>query len=71
MSAEGTISHAVEAIRLGAKDFLVKPFELEQLHDTVRRVVGGKSDKESAQPDPRMVWRDADGCTGSSAWALC
>src|SRR5687768_9426970 len=26
MSAEGTISHAVEAIRLGATDFLVKPF---------------------------------------------
>jgi DNA-binding NtrC family response regulator len=59
MSAEGTISHAVDAIRLGAKDFLVKPFELEQLHDTVCRVLGASRSGSSGGPDPRMVWRDA------------
>lgn len=58
MSAEGTISHAVEAIRLGAKDFLVKPFELEQLHETVARVVGASGPGQAPGPDPRMLWRD-------------
>ena len=58
MSAEGTISHAVEAIRLGAKDFLVKPFELEQLHDTVCRVIGAKANDPKLGPDPRLLWRD-------------
>ncbi len=58
MSAEGTISHAVEAIRLGAKDFLVKPFELEQLHDTVCRVLGATTSGSAGRPDPRMLWRD-------------
>ena len=59
MSAEGTISHAVEAIRLGAKDFLVKPFELEQLHDTVCRVLGSGRGGAASGPDPRALWRDA------------
>ncbi len=58
MSAEGTISHAVEAIRLGAKDFLVKPFELDQLHDTVTRVMGSGKAGAGAGPDPRALWRD-------------
>jgi DNA-binding NtrC family response regulator len=58
MSAEGTISHAVEAIRLGATDFLVKPFELEQLHDLVRRVLGSKNRDTTSERDPRLIWRD-------------
>jgi len=58
MSAEGTISHAVEAIRLGAKDFLVKPFELAQLLDTVCRVLGGPSTDDTSRRDPRKLWRD-------------
>jgi DNA-binding NtrC family response regulator len=58
MSAEGTISHAVDAIRLGAKDFLVKPFELEQLHDTVCRALGRPTDSAAGEQDPRLRWRD-------------
>jgi DNA-binding NtrC family response regulator len=58
MSAEGTISHAVDAIRLGAKDFLVKPFELDQLHDTMCRVVGATATDRPSGPDPRALWRD-------------
>jgi DNA-binding NtrC family response regulator len=58
MSAEGTISHAVEAIRLGATDFLVKPFELDELHDLVRRVLITRGRGGSNEPDPRLVWRD-------------
>lgn len=59
MSAEGTISHAVDAIRLGAKDFLVKPFELDQLHETVSRVLGIGRGGAASGPDPRALWRDA------------
>jgi DNA-binding NtrC family response regulator len=58
MSAEGTISHAVEALRLGASDFLVKPFELEQLHELIRRVVGARSPHATGERDPRLVWRE-------------
>ena len=58
MSAEGTISHAVEAIRLGATDFLVKPFELDELHELVRRVLTTRGRGGSNEPDPRLVWRD-------------
>ncbi len=55
MSAEGTISHAVEAIRLGARDFLVKPFELDRLHATLERVLGGAG---RGGPSPSLQWRD-------------
>ncbi len=58
MSAEGTISHAVDAIRLGATDFLVKPFELDQLLGMVRRVLGSLAPGDGMGPDPRLVWRD-------------
>ncbi|MBX7081632.1 MAG: sigma-54 dependent transcriptional regulator [Nannocystaceae bacterium] len=58
MSAEGTISHAVEAIRLGATDFLVKPFELSQLHDLMRRVLASRSPGAGSERDPRLMWRD-------------
>ncbi len=58
MSAEGTISHAVDAIRLGATDFLVKPFELEQLLGMVRRVLGSLAPGDGSGQDPRLVWRD-------------
>jgi DNA-binding NtrC family response regulator len=58
MSAEGTITHAVDAIRLGAKDFLVKPFELDQLSDTIRRVIGAPTTETAGGRDPRLEWRD-------------
>jgi len=59
MSAEGTISHAVDAIRLGATDFLVKPFELEQLTGLVRRVLGSLAPGDGTRQDPRLAFRDA------------
>jgi DNA-binding NtrC family response regulator len=58
MSAEGTILHALEAIRLGAKDFLVKPFELEQLHEAIGRVVDAPTTGHAGGRDPRLLWRD-------------
>ncbi|MCX8118881.1 MAG: sigma-54 dependent transcriptional regulator, partial [Desulfobacterota bacterium] len=37
MTAQGSIELAVQAMKLGAFDFIVKPFELEQIEDLVRR----------------------------------
>ncbi len=55
MSAEGTIAHAVEAIRLGAADFLVKPFEMPTLTSAIDRALGAPPTPDD---DPRLSWRD-------------
>jgi DNA-binding NtrC family response regulator len=39
MTAHGAIRDAVEAIKLGAYDYLLKPFELEELSFTVEKLV--------------------------------
>ena len=39
MTAYGSIAHAVEAVRLGAADYLAKPFEREALRLAVDRVL--------------------------------
>jgi DNA-binding NtrC family response regulator len=39
MTAYGTIESAVEAVRLGADDYLVKPFEVDELLAVVRRAI--------------------------------
>lgn len=40
VSAMGQKEMVLGAIRSGAKDFLVKPFEAERVQETVRKVVG-------------------------------
>ncbi|MEA1939634.1 MAG: sigma-54 dependent transcriptional regulator [Candidatus Caldatribacteriota bacterium] len=39
MSAYGTVSEAVEAMKLGALDYLVKPFDIEELKITINRAI--------------------------------
>ena len=43
MTAYGSIAHAVEAVRLGAADYLAKPFEREALRLAVQRVLKTRS----------------------------
>ena len=43
MTAHGTIATAVEAMHLGASDFLTKPFPLEELELRLRRALGARS----------------------------
>lgn len=57
MSAEGTVPAAVEAIRLGASDFLVKPFDLNELMSVVTRVLRIQGSEDPSK-DPRAQWRD-------------
>src|SRR4029077_1521775 len=40
MTAHGTTETAIEATKLGAFDYLLKPFEMEELIDLVERAVG-------------------------------
>ena len=39
MTAYGTIGSAVEAMRLGAEDYLVKPFEAAEVFMVLRRAI--------------------------------
>ncbi len=58
MTAHGTISSAVEAIKLGVRDYLQKPFDIEDLLVLVRRAV----DDQRARHGLRYLLseRDAD-----------
>lgn len=44
ISAHGTVARAVEAMKLGAIEFLEKPFSPEELRHAVRRALDRKSD---------------------------
>ena len=52
MTAYGTIQKAVDAMRAGAADYLVKPFEAEMLVDMMRRFLPHSED------DPELVAED-------------
>jgi DNA-binding NtrC family response regulator len=51
LTANGSIERAVEAIRLGAVDFLEKPCEPEHLLEVIERVLDEKVLAESAKVD--------------------
>jgi DNA-binding NtrC family response regulator len=42
MTAYGTIENAVEAMRLGAADYIIKPFSLDEIEIRARRVMEGQ-----------------------------
>ena len=56
MTAYGTIQDAVDAMRLGAADYLVKPFEADQLVAKVSRFLPAQefADDEPVAVDARM-----------------
>lgn len=51
ISAYGTVGNAVEAMKLGAIDFLEKPFSPEELRETVRRILARRETPEAAVED--------------------
>jgi two-component system response regulator FlrC len=58
MTAYGTIDQAVAAMRDGAVDYLVKPFEAEELEQRVARYVHIGSKPRDAAPAPAPVAED-------------
>ncbi len=63
MTAYGTIDNAVQAMKLGAFDYLMKPFSLEALEDVVRRVIDSLSvanaPDQGKRLKPEIVTQDA------------
>ena len=49
MTAEGGVSGAVEAMRVGAADYLVKPFDLEELAVRFARARRSRSTQRTEQ----------------------
>jgi DNA-binding NtrC family response regulator len=54
MTAYGTVEDALAAMKHGATDYVLKPFRVEQIRDTVTRALG----RESRAPTVRDVVRD-------------
>ncbi len=59
LTAYGTVRSAVEAMRLGAADFLEKPLEIDELFALVRSLVAGDAEQEvfEAPGGPAIVGR--------------
>jgi nitrogen regulation protein NR(I) len=66
MTAFGTTETAIEAMRLGAFDYILKPFELEEIFDLINRgLVAGKLMKRAvAIPALAVAQEDSDQIVG-------
>lgn len=68
MTAFGSLTTAVEAMRNGAFDYLPKPFDLEEAATVISRALARSSGVDSAASHPPHALRDAEGAiVGSSA----
>jgi DNA-binding NtrC family response regulator len=76
LTAYGTIQNAVDAMRLGAFDYLLKPFSAEALEAVVRRAIGVSSGREAQReivtqdPEFARVLRQAVQVAASTATVL-
>jgi len=69
MSGYGTIRTAVEAMKLGACDFLPKPFELEELRHTVQEALENRLlETGTTSPRRKTAALRVDGLVGQGAW---
>lgn len=63
LTAHGTVPLAVEAIRAGAADFLLKPFDREEIVFVLRKVLAGRQSNDEAVPgrpsEGRMIGSSA------------
>jgi two-component system, NtrC family, response regulator AtoC len=66
ISGHGTIRSAVEAMRLGAFDFLTKPFEVEQVRATVERALRAAHPVNPALLDAPVVLKNGTPHGGAS-----
>jgi DNA-binding NtrC family response regulator len=69
ITAYGTVEHAVEALRLGANDFLVKPFDPDSLGLLLAKLMEHKKLLEEAQylrSEATKSWAGADEIIGTT-----
>ncbi|MBN1900573.1 sigma-54-dependent Fis family transcriptional regulator [Candidatus Sumerlaeota bacterium] len=55
MTAYGTVETAVEAMKLGAFDYLIKPFSMEDLKAMISRLLESKGEKEEEPAHPAKL----------------
>jgi two-component system, repressor protein LuxO len=58
VTADGSVARAIEAMRLGAYDFLVKPLAAERLTTTVRNAVERRQLEREVEAGRKLVARD-------------
>ncbi len=58
-SAYADVPLAVEGIKIGATDFVVKPFDNDHLADTLLKAFGEKKKTPSSASAPKMLWGDS------------
>ncbi len=58
-SAYADVPLAVEGIKIGATDFVVKPFDNDHLADTLLKAFADKKKKASAPAATQMIWGDS------------
>ncbi|EHN70576.1 quorum-sensing sigma-54 dependent transcriptional regulator LuxO [Aliivibrio fischeri] len=68
MTAHGSIDAAVEAMQLGAQDFLIKPCEADRLRVTVNNALRrAQKDQKEFQENPKDTNKQYQGFIGSSS----
>jgi DNA-binding NtrC family response regulator len=50
MTSYGTMENAIDALRAGARDFLLKPFDPDELLEAVKRALAARRHQEAAAP---------------------
>jgi DNA-binding NtrC family response regulator len=71
ISAFGTLDTAIEAVRLGAFDFVSKPFDVEGVRQTIRRALTARSPAPESDKREAPARREAEeGLIGASAKML-
>ena len=78
VSGYGSVTDAVEAMRLGAAEYLEKPVARERLYDVLDRVLAPVARGDEGRPPgtgptgPATAWwaapRPCSACTSSSTW---
>lgn len=58
-TAYADVALAVDGMKLGAADFVVKPFSNEQLVDTLMKAFGEKGSRTPAVSSPQMLWGES------------
>lgn len=58
-SAYADVPLAVEGIKIGATDFVVKPFDNDHLADTLLKAFADKKKKPASASTPTMLWGDS------------
>lgn len=61
LSCSGEARNIVQAIRLGALDYLTKPFQKEELKHTVQRCLGRVAEEWESLAEPEMIEEVGDG----------